>query len=220
MTDHEEALSRYYNIRASEYEAIYRREDPERQAELAAIADEMREWFAGRRVLEVACGTGYWTEIIAPVAAHIVATDLSPEMLAMAAHKGLDPARVEFRRADAWMLESVHGEFDAGLANFWLSHVPRRRIDEFLDLFHGRLVAGARVFLVDNVYVPGVGGELVTRTGGPDTFKRRMLANGSTHEVLKNYYSKEELERLFTGRAKNLNIHMGTNYWWMRYTIE
>ena len=55
-------MQNYYNRRAAEYEQIYRRDDPARQAELSSLTLAMQQTLAGRRVLELACGTGFWTE--------------------------------------------------------------------------------------------------------------------------------------------------------------
>jgi hypothetical protein len=38
------------------------------------------------------------------------------------------------------------------------------------------------------MFVPGVGGELMSQPASNDTFKLRRLADGSTYEVLKNDY--------------------------------
>ena len=65
-------LATYYALRAAEYERVYAK--PERQAELAVVKARMRKMFTGRRVLELACGTGYWTEVIAPGAAQVHGT--------------------------------------------------------------------------------------------------------------------------------------------------
>lgn len=213
-------MEEYYSRRAEEYEQIYRRDDPRRQAELQALAEAMRHVLSGRRVLEVACGTGYWTRVAAEVADHIVATDLSPEMLAIAAAKSLPHGRVEFRRADAYALQEVEGDYDAALANFWLSHVPGARITEFLRGLHGKLPPRSRVFMADNVYVPGVGGELVTPPGSEDTYKLRTLGDGSTHLVLKNYFGEGELREALQPYANSLKIQMGACFWWVSYELK
>jgi demethylmenaquinone methyltransferase/2-methoxy-6-polyprenyl-1,4-benzoquinol methylase len=57
----------YYAARAAEYDRVYLK--PERQADLRQIEAWLPVRFAGRSVLEVACGTGHWTRLIAPVAA-------------------------------------------------------------------------------------------------------------------------------------------------------
>ena len=136
-------MREYYDSSSQEYDRIYRRDDPLRQAEQEALADALRSAVAGRRVLEIACGTGHWTEIAAETAIHVVAADVSDRMLSVARAKGMPEDKVELRRADAYALYRTPGNFDAGLANFWFSHVPKERLEEFLWGFHQRLGPGA-----------------------------------------------------------------------------
>jgi SAM-dependent methyltransferase len=215
-----EEPNEYYSRRAREYERVYHRDDSARQREQVELADALKEALQNRCVLEITCGTGYWTEAAAQVARYIVATDASPEMLAVAAEKGLPAGRVEFRLADAYDLAAVSGSFDAGLAGFWLSHVPKGRMDAFLDGLHARLSPGSVVFMADNVYVPGVGGELLRKPDREDTFKLRTLSDGTEYEVLKNYYSADQLRRIFAQRAINLEAHIGKCFWWITYEIN
>ena len=210
-------LRQYYDRRANEYEQIYARNDPVRQSELAAIAEALRAALARRRVLEVACGTGYWTSVVAPAAKCVVATDLSSEMLAIARQKPLGHRRVQFRVADAHLLCDVPGSFDAALAMFWLSHVPKARLHQFLTQLHARLEPATTVFLADNIYVPGVGGELVRRPGCEDSFKRRTLADGSEHEIVKNYYEPDHLSDLLRPWTAEPDIRAGSCFWWLSY---
>jgi SAM-dependent methyltransferase len=207
----------YYSRRAPEYDAIYRRRDPQRRAELRRLVAALRATLAGRRVLEVACGTGYWTAKLAPVVAALTAVDASPAMLAEARRRRLPPERVEFLVGDAFALAAVPGRFDGALANFWLSHVPRARLGAFLDGFHARLEPGAAVFLADNVLVAGVGGEEVTVAGSDDAYKLRRLADGSSHRVLKNYFDDDELRALLAPRGEALALHRGDCFWWAAY---
>ena len=69
----------YYDQRAAHYEDIYR--IPERQAELSQLAAQLQQLTADKNVLEVACGTGYWTERYVDSASHVLATDASGVML-------------------------------------------------------------------------------------------------------------------------------------------
>src|SRR5207253_3196810 len=96
--------------------------------------------------------------------------------------------------------------FDGGLATFWLSHVPRARLRAFLDGFHARLAAGAVVYLADNVYVAGVGGELLPADRAGDTYKVRRLTDGGRHRVLKNYFSTEELRTVLAPGTSELAV--------------
>jgi hypothetical protein len=53
----ERDLQTYYRLRAPEYDRLYER--PERQDDIGAIADWLATGVVGRRVLELAAGTGY-----------------------------------------------------------------------------------------------------------------------------------------------------------------
>ena len=68
-------LKDYYSKRAKDYEQIYSREDPVRQSELNKIKDELISLFKNKSVLEAACGTGYWTEVISKTAKQVLAFD-------------------------------------------------------------------------------------------------------------------------------------------------
>src|SRR5712692_10327984 len=59
-------MREYYARRAVEYERVYAK--PERQDDLARLRRLLQADLAGHDVLEIACGTGYWTTAIAETA--------------------------------------------------------------------------------------------------------------------------------------------------------
>jgi len=63
------SLGDYYAERAYEYDEVYRK--PERQADLARLKQLLPPLVADKRVLEIAAGTGYWTQVLAWAAASI-----------------------------------------------------------------------------------------------------------------------------------------------------
>lgn len=211
-------MDQYYDQRAKEYEAVYRRDDPIRQKELIEMELAVGEAMRGRRVLEIACGTGYWTERAVKTATHITAVEAAPKTLEIARAKMLPQDKVNFQLGDAYKLDAIGSGFDAGLEMFWFSHVPKARIEEFLWGFHAALEKGSTVFMAENMLQEGIGGELIRKPGIEDTFKRRTLADGSVHEVLKNYYDRSELEALFSPFATDLRIDIGTCFYRVRYT--
>jgi 2-polyprenyl-3-methyl-5-hydroxy-6-metoxy-1,4-benzoquinol methylase len=217
MTSDDAALLRYYDQRAEEYDEIYTPRDVTHGHELGDVGRALRETLRDRRVLEIACGTGYWTAAAAQVAREVVATDASLPMLVIARQKVLPP-NVRLLQANAYDLASAGEGFDGALAMFWLSHVPRRHLGDFLGALHGRLGPGARVFFADNVHVPGVGGDLTAPDANGDTFKMRALADGSRHRILKNYFSDEELRALLGPPTQDLVLWRGCNFWSASYT--
>ena len=69
-------LREYYARRAPFYDEIYRK--PERQEDLRRLRGQVVDTLAGHSVLESACGTGYWSERVAPVVTRVLATDIDP----------------------------------------------------------------------------------------------------------------------------------------------
>jgi SAM-dependent methyltransferase len=184
-------MKAYYQARAREYEAVYAK--PERQRDLA----QLRHWLAqrarGRTILELACGTGYWTAIAAATARYILATDLNPRPLALARAK-TPGANVAFCRADAYALPLFDRRFDCGMAHFWWSHVPLNKIGAFVAHFCSRLSPGASLLMIDNRFVPGSSTPLSRRDADGNTYRTRTLSSGAQHEVIKNFPTPREID--------------------------
>ena len=102
------------------------------------------------RVLELACGTGVWTEQLIRHARSITAIDAAPEMLALARARIKDE-RVRFLAADIFSWEP-DGRYDVVAFAFWLSHVPPARFERFWELLAACLRPGGRVFFIDDAY--------------------------------------------------------------------
>ena len=97
---------------------------------------------AGRSVLEIATGTGYWTTALSASAQSVLATDVNDETLAVARSRSYGPGEVRFQVADAYDLGAVPGRFDAIFAGFFWSHVPRADVRRFARAL---LIASSRV---------------------------------------------------------------------------
>jgi SAM-dependent methyltransferase len=215
MSGVEQSLVEYYARRAAEYEEVYRK--PERQKDLAKLAEIVSGAFTGMEVLEIACGTGYWTQFIARSAKSILATDTSAEVLEIARRKEYGACGVEFLEADAYSLANVKGRRAAGFHGFWWSHVPIERTGEFLRVFHERLVAGAAVMMIDNRYVKGSSTPISRRDERGNIYQVRRLRDGSKHEVLKNFPGAEGLRTALATHAEGFEVEELEYYWIARY---
>jgi len=215
MTSDEE-LRTYYASRAPYYDAVY--EKPERARDIAFLRDYLPASFAGRAVLEVACGTGYWTQHIARTAARLVAIDAGPEPLAFARLRP-HAERVIFGLADAYALAAGLGEFDAAFAGLWFSHVPVERREEFVRSLHARLRAGAKVIFIDNSEVQCREWPIVETDARGNTYQRRRLRDGTTHRVLKNFPAEGELRGLLSPFAASVTFRALENFWLLEYEL-
>ena len=206
-------LQRYYDRRATEYEKIY--DKPERQHELDWLRSRIPQLVANRTVLEVACGTGYWTQFIARTAYKVHACDINESVLEIARETEIAPGRVDFFKADAIALEGVPGGCDAAFAGFWWSHVRKSELTKFVRNLAARLEPGARVVMLDNTYAEGSSTAVSRRDAEGNTYQMRRLANGDEYEVLKNFPAPDELAACMKEVAREARLEALKYYWLM-----
>jgi demethylmenaquinone methyltransferase/2-methoxy-6-polyprenyl-1,4-benzoquinol methylase len=211
-------LETYYDRRAGEYEKIY--EKPERQHELEWLRHRVPELLKDRHVLEVACGTGYWTQFITRTARRVEACDINESVLEIAREKPIPPSRVNFFKADAVSLEGVPSGCDAAFAGFWWSHVKKSQIAKFAANLGSKLEPGARVLILDNTYAEGSSTAVSRRDAEGNTYQMRRLANGEQHEVLKNFPTPQELIDAIGPVAAEAHLETLKYYWLMVATLK
>ena len=211
MADKE--TEKYYNKRAREYEQIYFRDDTARRKEIADEAERLKKLTGGCRVLELACGTGYWTQSMSEAAGSIDAVDLSPEMLGEAQKKTYG-CPVTFTQSDLHTYQAEAGVYDVVALGFWFSHQPRQEYQPFFDLITRPLKPGGKIWMIDNN--PPAEGPL-THHARVDThgnnFKYRFLDNGEQFTILKNYFERVGLQNLFSPRFRIESLIHQRYYW-------
>jgi ubiquinone/menaquinone biosynthesis C-methylase UbiE len=213
----DEDLKEYYAARALEYEQIY--ELPERHEDLAALRRLLQDLLSGQDVLEVACGTGYWTLPVSMTARSVLATDVGEEVLEVARRKPYPAGKVTFMPADAFTLDGVEGRFTASFAGFWWSHIARSSLHSFLQAFHRKLGPGSLVVFTDNNYVDQSSRPIVRQDVEGNTYQLRRLHSGAEYEVLKNFPDEAELRDRLRGIAQDIQLTSLTYYWCLSYRV-
>ena len=211
-------LERYYARRAAEYERIY--DKPERQRELEWLRRRIPALFADRTVLEVACGTGYWTQFIARRAAKVHACDINEAVLEIAREKPIPAGRAAFFKADAVTLEGVPAGCDAAFAGFWWSHVKKSDLARFVQNLAAHLEPGALVGILDNQYAEGSSTAISRSDAEGNTYQKRRLANGEEYEVLKNFPTGDELRRAVRPVAREAHLESLAYYWLLVFRLR
>ena len=209
-------MQEYYAARAAEYDQIYLK--PERQHDLRRIEAWLASALAGRRVLEIACGTAYWTRFFAPVAKQVVAIDAASETLQIAGHR-VRADHVAFLQGDAYRLPMPDAAWSAAFAGFWWSHIPIDRIGEFLSGLGRVLEPGAKVIFLDNRYVPGSSTPIAEQDAAGNTYQIRRLADGSQHRVLKNFPDRAQMLAAVAPHAATATYHEWEYFWGLEYFV-
>lgn len=175
----------YYRARAPEFDLSHHNPTPELRA---AIED-----FAPRgRVLELACGTGIWTEeILRHPIDELTCIDAAPEMLAIHESRISDP-RVHRQQHDLFSWTSDGERYDAVIFAFWLSHVPPTRFEEFWTSVRDALLPGGRVFFVDDDSRAEVTEEPIPDAEVPAVL--RKLDDGTAHVAIKVFHDPDALQ--------------------------
>lgn len=211
-------LETYYAKRAREYERIY--DKAERQDELAWLRGRLPRLFEGRRVLEIACGTGYWTQYIAARAAHVTACDINEAVLEIAREKPIPEGRATFAKADAFNPGGLCEGCDAAFAGFWWSHVRKSDLARWLASMAKSLPSGALVAMLDNRFVAGSSTPISRRDAEGNTYQVRSLLSGETHEVLKNFPTAAELAEAVRPHAREAHLEETQYYWLLVLTLK
>jgi SAM-dependent methyltransferase len=204
-------LADYYRARAAEYDAVYAK--PERQDDLHKVRRLLAGTVRGR-VLEIAAGTGYWTQALSASADAVTATDVNAEPLEVARSRQYGPAPVTFQLADAYALHEVPGQFDTAFIGFFWSHVLRADLPRFLHGLRARLGPGASVTVLDNRYVPGSSTPISRTTQEGDTYQRRALSDGTEYEILKNFPGRDQFTADVTAVAADVEW-TPLRYFWL-----
>ena len=202
----------FYAKSAANHDRIYDR--PERQSDLERMRGHVAEVLRGHTVLELACGTGYWTRILADVADKVVATDINPEMVAMATLRALPADKVSLRVADAYDLPADIGDFTAVFIGFWWSHVKREEQEKFLAQLKAKVGKDMFIVLLDDAYVEG-SSETVARTDlEGNTYQIRVAPDGDRYEIPKTYPSDSALRKKLASSVREIKI-VRLEYYWM-----
>ena len=190
----------YYRARAPEYDEWWLRQGrydrgPEQKAawvaETREVAATLAEFRPRGRVLELACGTGIWTEQLLPFAEELTAVDGSGETLAINATRLRSP-KIRYVEADLFRWQPRE-KFDTVFFSFWLSHVPPERFDDFWSMVGGCLAPGGRVFFVDSLREPGSIAVNHALPVEPGTTLQRKLNDGREFTIYKVFYAPDEL---------------------------
>jgi SAM-dependent methyltransferase len=187
-TTEEDVLSAqlaYYGLRAGEYDGdLY--EDPGTTDRLELLLTELAPT---GRALELACGTGVWTELLASRVQSLIAIDGSPQMLT-AARQRLGGRAVTLLEADLFDWRPAD-QYDTVFFAFWLSHVPPSRFETFWGTLRDAVGAGGRVLFVDTGPEEAMFERFVPGSSIP--MVERQLRDGSTHRVVKVLYEPRDL---------------------------
>ncbi len=203
--------AQFYAKSASNHDRVY--DKPERQDDLEDMRERVAEVLDGHNVLELACGTGYWTRVIMESARHVHATDINPEMLAMAALRALPAEHATFSQADAWDLPAALAkDITAVFIGFWWSHIKREEQDRFLAQLRAKFGKDLLLVLLDDSWVEDESPTIARTDLQGNTHHIFLTGEGERYEVTKNYPTDSYLRKKLGTAAREIKLHRNTYY--------
>jgi SAM-dependent methyltransferase len=196
--DADAELKAYYAARAPEYDDWYRRRGryshgPVHDAAWDAELDAAGRWLDALpirgEIVELAAGTGWWSPLLAEKG-ELSLYDANEAPLERARERLLAHGlRAHLHVRDAW--SPPDRRVDALFAGFWLSHVPRGRLEAFLRIARAWLRPGGTFAAIDSLPDPQSGA--ADNPGPEGGLARRRLADGREFTIVKVHYSAAEL---------------------------
>jgi demethylmenaquinone methyltransferase/2-methoxy-6-polyprenyl-1,4-benzoquinol methylase len=212
----------YYRARAGEYDEWWFRAgrydrgadfNAQWHAETAAVEAALASWLAARRpghVLELACGTGLFTRVIAPRVARLTAIDASSEVIEINRAR-VDAGNVDYVQADLFAWRPTQ-RYDAIFFSFWLSHVPEQRFAEFWQLVAAALAPGGAVYLIDSAFDPTSTAKDHVLPGREHGIVTRKLNDGREFRIVKVFYEPAALAAKLDTLGWNARVAQTPHY--------
>jgi SAM-dependent methyltransferase len=201
--DADEAMRAYYRARAPTYDDWYLRRGAYARGPIDDLAWQMELdtatlWLdalpLGGEIVELAAGTGWWSPLLAGKG-ELWCYDAVPETLDLARRRlvahGL---RAHLHQRDAWA--EPDRSVDALFCGFWVSHVPRMRLDDFLSLCRRWLKPGGTLAFIDSRADPASGA--AGNTWDPTTETSDRHLGDVTFRIPKVHYAPHELTHALT----------------------
>lgn len=195
----------YYRARANEYDEWWNRtgrfdhgETLNQQwfDEAQTVQEALEQLGNVDSILELACGTGIWTQALVKQAKHVLALDASPEVIAINKAK-VNSDKVTYQQVDlfTWQPEA---QYDLVFFSFWLSHVPPEKLTSFLKTVYQAVKVGGKVFMLDSRHTPT--STAINHTlpkENTTTRVKRTLNDNREYTIVKVFYQPDQLQADF-----------------------
>jgi SAM-dependent methyltransferase len=215
-----DAIKKYYAEMVPDYEHLAGYRDPEAEKIREDMKQRWQELLKDRNVLEIACGTGYWTETIAQAAKTLTATDINQNMLIVAKERLKVFKNITFVQTDAYSLDGIEGLYTAAFAHWWWSHIPKKKIRLFLETLHSKLENNAVVLFSDHLPDYCDVGFKISYNDDGDRIEERVMKDGTKHNVIKNFLTEGNARNYLSGIADDIDYTAYKHHWELSYCVR
>jgi len=204
-------VAKYYALLGESVEDKYL--EPDMDEDIDDMSIHLGNVLAGHTVLELGCGTGFWTEVAAESAQSVLAVDINASLIDIARERPMVEGKVTFRVADALDLPEDIEKFSAVLVSFLWSHLNKKEQEQLLATLKKRLGKDVLLVILDDSFVEGFS-ETIARTDADGTTYEILTApEGERIEVPKSYQSDSALRKRLGNVGKEIKIERVEFFW-------
>ena len=218
MSDLLQKQIEYYRARAQEYDEWFYRQGyydwgpafkQRWEQEVQIVREQLHRSVGGAHILEMASGTGIWTQELVKIGGQVTALDASPEMIAINQAK-LGSEQVTYQQTNLFQWQPQR-QYDMAFFGFWLSHVPADRLSPFLQGVGRALKPQGRLFFVDSQR-PETASPAKRSLQIDDSRESRALNDGRRFEIVKIYYNPRQLTETLRRHGFDIEVQATPNY--------
>lgn len=210
----------YYRARSQEYDEWFYRQgrfdhglDLNQQwfDEISQVKHALHQLETVDRILELACGTGIWTQELLTIGNQITAIDASSEMIEINRHKLGAPPKVIYQQRDVFTWKPEQ-QYDLVFFSFWLSHVPPDRLAPFLQTVAQAIRSGGHLFIIDSRFEPTSTATNHVLVDDGSIYKTRKLNDGREFQIVKIFYQPDELQQQLAAIGIDAEVRVTDHY--------
>jgi demethylmenaquinone methyltransferase/2-methoxy-6-polyprenyl-1,4-benzoquinol methylase len=210
----------YYRVRAPHYDAWANRvgefdrgdHNDAWHVEKRRLAEALRRFWPAGNVLEIAGGTGQWTEQLMRYTPLLTVLDAAPEALEENRRRTAKHTKmIRYHLDDVFSWEPPE-RYDVVFFSYWLSHVPPERFGRFWEQVDRFLKPGGRVLLIDNLPTDAAEELDPEIPGHDDSSVLRPAPDGNLYSVWKVLWSPEELGKVLADLGWSFDVFSSGHY--------
>lgn len=217
-SDLRQRMLAYYDERAPEYEEVYTLgtgsasiPDPEVFRTESRVLGGIVRRLAHGRLMDLACGTGYWLPYYAAKCSRITLFDQSDRMLAEASAKTDRLAiagRCVVEQGDILAHAFERAAYDTVLVGFLLSHLTEAQERSLFDALRIMLDSSGRFIILDSAWSAER-----SKFNAKEERQPRQLNDGTAFEICKKYCDESDISSWATKYDVRLTVeHFGTAF--------
>ena len=126
------------------------------------------------------------------------------------------PGKVVFKTANIFHLLNTN-KHKSLFGSFIWSHIRLQELNNFIDTVNNLVSDCGTIVLMDNNYVEGCNLPVTDKDDFGNTYQTRILGNGTTHKVLKNFPAEKFVRQLLADRATEIDFINLQYYWILKY---